>query len=230
MDEGRRLASERDDLIAAGVDPAELLVPLAPLGPGPCPDCGHPWPWHSAVSGVCEVLTLGTPCGCTARLVSAAQPYERLHEYEVEVTSVQDGDTLGGDLDLGFTFAMRKIAVRFIGVDSPELTVKVNGKVVINPPGEPATLALMAMLGRERFAATRSRGYFGRPGPYLLAPGAEPLWLLVRSELGSDTGTEKYGRVFAEVWLPGEDPAVTPSLGARMVAAGYAVPDPPTTT
>lgn len=31
MENGRRLASERDDLIAAGVDPTELVVPLAPL-------------------------------------------------------------------------------------------------------------------------------------------------------------------------------------------------------
>lgn len=30
MERGRRLASERDDLIAAGADPAELVVPLAP--------------------------------------------------------------------------------------------------------------------------------------------------------------------------------------------------------
>lgn len=30
---GRRLASQRDDLIAAGVDPAELLVPLHPIEP-----------------------------------------------------------------------------------------------------------------------------------------------------------------------------------------------------
>lgn len=29
-EQGRRLASERDDLIAQGVDPAELIVPLAP--------------------------------------------------------------------------------------------------------------------------------------------------------------------------------------------------------
>lgn len=28
---GRRLASEREDIVAAGVDPAELLVPLAPV-------------------------------------------------------------------------------------------------------------------------------------------------------------------------------------------------------
>jgi hypothetical protein len=30
LERGRRLASQRDDLIAAGVDPADLAVPLAP--------------------------------------------------------------------------------------------------------------------------------------------------------------------------------------------------------
>lgn len=30
MENGRRLASERDDLIASGIDPADLLVPKAP--------------------------------------------------------------------------------------------------------------------------------------------------------------------------------------------------------
>lgn len=30
LEEGRRLATRRDDLIAAGVDPADLLIPLAP--------------------------------------------------------------------------------------------------------------------------------------------------------------------------------------------------------
>lgn len=33
-EQGRRLASQRDDLIAAGVDPADLLVPLAPAATG----------------------------------------------------------------------------------------------------------------------------------------------------------------------------------------------------
>lgn len=32
-EEGLRLASERDDLIAEGVDPAVLEVPLAPIAP-----------------------------------------------------------------------------------------------------------------------------------------------------------------------------------------------------
>lgn len=31
LEQGRRLASQREDLIAAGVDPADLLIPLAPL-------------------------------------------------------------------------------------------------------------------------------------------------------------------------------------------------------
>lgn len=40
LEDGRRLASEREDLIAQGVDPAELLVPLAPAGVGvACSDC-----------------------------------------------------------------------------------------------------------------------------------------------------------------------------------------------
>lgn len=39
MEQGRQLASERDDLIAAGVDPAELAVPVAPATPPePVPD------------------------------------------------------------------------------------------------------------------------------------------------------------------------------------------------
>jgi hypothetical protein len=33
LEEGRRLASDRDDLIARGVDPAELPIPLAPMEP-----------------------------------------------------------------------------------------------------------------------------------------------------------------------------------------------------
>jgi len=37
MEQGRRLASERDDLIAQGADPAELEVPLAPDTPGGTP-------------------------------------------------------------------------------------------------------------------------------------------------------------------------------------------------
>lgn len=33
LEQGRRLASEREDLIADGIDPAELLIPVAPENP-----------------------------------------------------------------------------------------------------------------------------------------------------------------------------------------------------
>lgn len=39
LEQGRRLASERDDLIANGVDPSELHIPLAPPGE-------HTHSWH----------------------------------------------------------------------------------------------------------------------------------------------------------------------------------------
>lgn len=65
MENGRRLASERDDLIAAGVDPAELAVPIAPVDlsardgvifhaesrPATPPPHVHRWAWAQLVSG-----------------------------------------------------------------------------------------------------------------------------------------------------------------------------------
>ncbi|GAA4075602.1 hypothetical protein ACFFOS_27520 [Nocardioides kongjuensis] len=39
VEEGRRFASEREDLIAQGVDPADLLVPEVPVVVQPCPEC-----------------------------------------------------------------------------------------------------------------------------------------------------------------------------------------------
>lgn len=41
LEEGRRLASEREGLVAAGVDPAELAVPLAPVPVLPDPGRGR---------------------------------------------------------------------------------------------------------------------------------------------------------------------------------------------
>jgi hypothetical protein len=55
-EQGRHLASQREDLIAAGADPAELPIPLRPMPPIPAPapsvrtlerqlvnDAGHAW-------------------------------------------------------------------------------------------------------------------------------------------------------------------------------------------
>lgn len=66
LEEGRRLASERESLIAAGVDPAELDVPLAPETEGGEEwfDDDEPQDWrHRLVEGVkcafCEGFWLG---------------------------------------------------------------------------------------------------------------------------------------------------------------------------
>lgn len=65
MEEGRRLASQRDDLIAQGIDPAELAIPLAPGPAGPLdPDCRAGK--HAACLGRAwdEEADEQVPCGC----------------------------------------------------------------------------------------------------------------------------------------------------------------------
>lgn len=54
---GRRLASERDDLIAAGVDPGDLAVPVAP---------GQLVSWRRDDSPEVCVAGMGPLCGCKA--------------------------------------------------------------------------------------------------------------------------------------------------------------------
>lgn len=153
-------------------------------------------------------------------------PYQRIHEYGFAVLRVLDGDTIGGNLDVGFYWSMHDVDLRFAGIDAPELTTTVDGKRVLHPPGEAATLNLMGMLGRGRFKPTRERGYFGRPGPYLLADGEVPPVLTIRT-LPPDE-YEKYGRVLAECWLPGESPNASPDLGERQITDGHAAPNPVT--
>lgn len=66
MEEGRRLASQRDDLIAQGIDPAELAIPLAPISAGRLdPDCRAGK--HAACLGQAwdEAADRMVPCGCT---------------------------------------------------------------------------------------------------------------------------------------------------------------------
>jgi hypothetical protein len=50
LEQGRRLASQRDDLIAQGVDPSELEMPLAPP-PGPGQEDGGSIERHNQERG-----------------------------------------------------------------------------------------------------------------------------------------------------------------------------------
>jgi hypothetical protein len=61
-EEGRRLASQREDLIAQGIDPGELLVPIHPADAErqvePCPDCARP-EFHA--EGCRRIMPAGDP-------------------------------------------------------------------------------------------------------------------------------------------------------------------------
>ena len=47
-----------------------------------------------------------------------------MYEYNVKITSVYDGDTVTGDIDLGFGVWMHKQKFRLIGIDTPEIRTK----------------------------------------------------------------------------------------------------------
>ena len=46
---------------------------------------------------------------------------EFLYHYKMTVTRVVDGDTIYGDVDLGFNFGARKMEFRFAGINTPEI-------------------------------------------------------------------------------------------------------------
>ncbi len=47
-----------------------------------------------------------------------------MYEYNVIITSVYDGDTVTGDVDLGFGIWIRKQKFRLMGIDTPEIRTK----------------------------------------------------------------------------------------------------------
>ena len=47
-----------------------------------------------------------------------------MYEYKVKITSVYDGDTVTGDIDLGFEVWMHDQKFRLYGINTPELRTK----------------------------------------------------------------------------------------------------------
>ncbi len=47
-----------------------------------------------------------------------------MYEYSAVITSVYDGDTLTADVDLGFKMCAKKIKLRLLGVNTPEIRTK----------------------------------------------------------------------------------------------------------
>lgn len=47
-----------------------------------------------------------------------------MYEYRAIITKVYDGDTLTADIDLGFKMWAKKIKLRLLGIDTPEIRTK----------------------------------------------------------------------------------------------------------
>ena len=47
-----------------------------------------------------------------------------MYEYTAKITSVYDGDTVTGDVDLGFGIWIKKQKFRLMGIDTPEIRTK----------------------------------------------------------------------------------------------------------
>ena len=83
-----------------------------------------------------------------------------MYEYYGVITSVYDGDTLTADIDLGFKMCAKKIKLRLLGVDTPEIRTK--------DPDEKAA-AIIARdrvrdicLNKQVIIKTSKKGKYGR--------------------------------------------------------------------
>jgi hypothetical protein len=139
-----------------------------------------------------------------------------VYEYNAVVDRVYDGDTLHAVLDLGFNLSL-STWVRLDGISTPELgTVK---EPIVE--GEQSTLALMALLAdREVFSQTRTKGYFGKFGPYeVVGPKPE-----IRITTKISDSTEKYGRVLGVAFVKRGKTIEPASLNANMLRLSWAEP------
>lgn len=72
LEQGRQLASERDDLIAKGVDPKDLLIPMAP--PLRLKSCVHVWPNCEEDTYNPSCCRFPKPCSCRSYSLEYVKP------------------------------------------------------------------------------------------------------------------------------------------------------------
>lgn len=153
-----------------------------------------------------------------------------LHVGIFTITEVHDGDTMMGVLDLGYDFFRGSVEdpvpLRVYGINSPELTTKVDSHITLNQPGEDATQHLLMLLGgANQFAAKRKPPTFGTPGNYVVNPGVKIRVVAFTKLNPNDDYYEKYGRILARIFFGSTDEPLGINVGATMLADGYAVLD-----
>ena len=89
-----------------------------------------------------------------------------MHEYNVNILKVVDGDTVDVDIDLGFGIWLRNERVRIMGIDTPESRTSDNIEKIF---GEAAKQRLTSLLSSEAVLMSQvskmgenMKGKFGR--------------------------------------------------------------------
>lgn len=83
-----------------------------------------------------------------------------MYEYKAIITKVYDGDTLTAEIDLGFKMWAKKVKLRLVGVDTPEIRTKdpVEKELAIKARDRVRELCL----GKEVIVKTHGKGKYGR--------------------------------------------------------------------
>lgn len=85
-----------------------------------------------------------------------------MYEYEANVTSVYDGDTVTVDIDLGLGVVMHKQVLRLFGIDAPEMKGVSHDKGVISKEAL-VNRILESPAGRVRIKTYKDKkGKYGR--------------------------------------------------------------------
>jgi len=83
-----------------------------------------------------------------------------MYEYRAIITSVYDGDTLTAEIDLGFKMWAKKVKLRLIGIDTPEIRTKDMAEKEAAKKARDRARELC--LGKEVVIISHKKGKYGR--------------------------------------------------------------------
>jgi len=83
-----------------------------------------------------------------------------MYEYRALITKVYDGDTLTAEVDLGFKMWAKKIKLRLIGIDTPEIRTKNPAEKLLAIKARDRVRELC--LDKEVKITTHGKGKYGR--------------------------------------------------------------------
>ncbi len=83
-----------------------------------------------------------------------------MYEYRAVITKVYDGDTLTAEVDLGFKMWAKKIKLRLVGVNTPEIRSKDPDEKVMALKARDRVRDLC--LNKEVIITTHGKGKYGR--------------------------------------------------------------------